>query len=134
MTYINKLLGIGGVCSRVCWLENDISPSKLQLQALHLLMMLLPEPNRDTLKALLEFLSKVVANEEKNRMSLWNVSMIVAPNLFMYKGKTANPQEMQGAAGAAHVVRLLVKYQDILWTMYWLDKEIIVIFIVPTAL
>ncbi|RXM35937.1 Rho GTPase-activating protein 28 [Acipenser ruthenus] len=28
----------------------DISPSKLQLQALHLLMMLLPEPNRDTLK------------------------------------------------------------------------------------
>ncbi|MGH0145183.1 UNVERIFIED_CONTAM: hypothetical protein FKN15_056822 [Acipenser sinensis] len=28
----------------------NISPSKLQLQALHLLMMLLPEPNRDTLK------------------------------------------------------------------------------------
>ncbi|XP_058871509.1 rho GTPase-activating protein 28-like isoform X2 [Acipenser ruthenus] len=95
----------------------NISPSKLQLQALHLLIMLLPEPNRDTLKAFLEFLSKVVANEEKNRMSLWNVSMIAAPNLFMCKGKTANPQEMQGAAGAAHVVRLLVKYQDILWTV-----------------
>ncbi|RXM37049.1 Rho GTPase-activating protein 18 [Acipenser ruthenus] len=28
----------------------NISPSKLQLQALHLLIMLLPEPNRDTLK------------------------------------------------------------------------------------
>ncbi|MBN3287756.1 RHG18 protein, partial [Polyodon spathula] len=95
----------------------NISPSKLQLQALHLLIMLLPEPNRDTLKALLEFLSKVVDNEEKNRMSLWNVSMIVAPNLFMCKGKTANPQEMQDAAGAAHVVRLLVKHQDILWTV-----------------
>ncbi|MBN3324969.1 RHG18 protein, partial [Atractosteus spatula] len=66
-------------------------------------------------KALLEFLRKVVANEEKNRMSLWNVSMIVAPNLFMYRGKTAKPQEMQGAAGAAHLVRLLIKYQDLLW-------------------
>ncbi|XP_066574865.1 rho GTPase-activating protein 28 isoform X2 [Amia ocellicauda] len=93
----------------------NISPSKMQLQALHLLIMLLPEPNRDTLKALLEFLIKVVANEEKNRMSLWNVSMIVAPNLFMCRGKTAKPQEMQGAAGAAHLVRLLIKYQDLLW-------------------
>uniref|UniRef100_W5M568 Rho GTPase activating protein 28 n=1 Tax=Lepisosteus oculatus TaxID=7918 RepID=W5M568_LEPOC len=93
----------------------NISPSRTQLQALHLLIMLLPEPNRDTLKALLEFLRKVVANEEKNRMSLWNVSMIVAPNLFMYRGKTAKPQEMQGAAGAAHLVRLLIKYQDLLW-------------------
>uniref|UniRef100_A0A8C7L4L8 Rho GTPase activating protein 28 n=1 Tax=Oncorhynchus kisutch TaxID=8019 RepID=A0A8C7L4L8_ONCKI len=88
-----------------------------QIQALHLLIMLLPEPNRDTLKALLEFLRKVVAYEEKNRMSLWNVSMIVAPNLFTYRGKNAKQEEMQAAAGAAHLVRLLITYQELLWTV-----------------
>ncbi|KAG9356030.1 hypothetical protein JZ751_000874 [Albula glossodonta] len=88
-----------------------------QIQALHLLILLLPEPNRDTLKALLEFLRKVVANEEKNRMSLWNVSMIVAPNLFIARGKNAKLEEMQGAAGAAHLVRLLITNQDLLWTV-----------------
>lgn len=41
--------------------------------------------------------------------------MIVAPNLFVYKGKRANQEEMLAAATAARIVRLLIKYQDILW-------------------
>ncbi|KFP30164.1 Rho GTPase-activating protein 28, partial [Colius striatus] len=98
-------------------LVEKISKIKLQLQALHLLIMLLPEANRDTAKAFLQFLKKVVANEGKNKMNLWNVSMIVAPNLFIYKGKRANQQEMQTAATTAHIVRLLIRYQDILWTV-----------------
>ncbi|XP_051543439.1 rho GTPase-activating protein 18-like isoform X2 [Myxocyprinus asiaticus] len=93
----------------------NISSPKHQIQALHLLIMLLPEANRDTLKALLEFLRKVVAFEEKNRMSMWNVSMIVAPNLFTFRGKNAKHEEMQGAVGAAHLVRLLITHQDLLW-------------------
>lgn len=68
-------------------------------------------------QALLEFLRKVVAYEEKNRMSLWNVSMIVAPNLFTFRGNKAKQEEMQGAAGAAHLVRLLIIHQDLLWTV-----------------
>ncbi|XP_076147130.1 rho GTPase-activating protein 28 isoform X2 [Alosa pseudoharengus] len=95
----------------------NISSPKHQIQALHLLIMLLPEANRDTLKALLEFLRKVVANEEKNRMSMWNVAMIVAPNLFTVRGKKAQEEEMVGAAGAAHMVRLLITHQDLLWTV-----------------
>ncbi|XP_072185509.1 rho GTPase-activating protein 28 isoform X1 [Excalfactoria chinensis] len=98
-------------------LVEKIPKIKLQLQALHLLIMLLPEANRDTAKAFLQFLKKVVANEGKNKMNLWNVSMIVAPNLFIYKGKRANQQEMQAAATTAHIVRLLIRYQDILWTV-----------------
>ncbi|XP_065485572.1 rho GTPase-activating protein 28 isoform X2 [Caloenas nicobarica] len=98
-------------------LVEKISKIKLQLQALHLLIMLLPEANRDTAKAFLQFLKKVVANEGKNKMNLWNVSMIVAPNLFIYKGKRANQQEMQAATTTAHIVRLLIRYQDILWTV-----------------
>uniref|UniRef100_A0A8B9FSN2 Rho GTPase activating protein 28 n=1 Tax=Amazona collaria TaxID=241587 RepID=A0A8B9FSN2_9PSIT len=99
------------------YLPAFITLIKLQLQALHLLIMLLPEANRDTAKAFLQFLKKVVANEGKNKMNLWNVSMIVAPNLFIYKGKRANQQEMQAAATTAHIVRLLIRYQDILWTV-----------------
>ncbi|OWK57215.1 Rho GTPase-activating protein 28 [Lonchura striata] len=98
-------------------LVEKISKIKLQLQALHLLIMLMPEANRNTAKAFLQFLKKVVANEGKNKMNLWNVSMIVAPNLFIYKGKRANQQEMQAAATTAHIVRLLIRYQDILWTV-----------------
>ncbi|XP_053106623.1 rho GTPase-activating protein 28 isoform X2 [Hemicordylus capensis] len=96
-------------------LVEKISQVKLQLQALHLLIMLLPDACRDAAKALLQFLKKVVANEKKNKMTLWNVSMIVAPNLFVYKGKRANQEEMLTAATTAHIVRLLIKYQDILW-------------------
>uniref|UniRef100_A0A674JFZ6 Rho GTPase activating protein 28 n=1 Tax=Terrapene triunguis TaxID=2587831 RepID=A0A674JFZ6_9SAUR len=95
----------------------EVSKVKLQLQALHLLIMLLPDANRDTAKAFLQFLKKIVANEGKNKMNLWNVSMIVAPNVFIYKGKHANQKEMQAAATSAHIVRLLIKYQDILWTV-----------------
>ncbi|KAJ6662183.1 hypothetical protein lerEdw1_012649 [Lerista edwardsae] len=92
-----------------------ISKVKLQLQALHLLIMLLPDACRDTVKVLLQFLKKVVTNARKNKMTLWNVSMVVAPNLFIYKGKRANQEEMLTAATTAHIVRLLIKYQDILW-------------------
>ncbi|XP_073687123.1 rho GTPase-activating protein 18-like [Garra rufa] len=95
----------------------SISSPKHQIQALHLLIMLLPEANRDTLKALLEFLRKVVAYEDKNRMSLWNVSMIVAPNLFTFRGKNVKQEEMQGAVAAAQLVRLLITHQDLLWTV-----------------
>ncbi|XP_044522726.1 rho GTPase-activating protein 28 [Gracilinanus agilis] len=98
-------------------LVERISKIKLQLQALHLLIMLLPDANRDIAKAFLIFLKKVVANEGKNKMSLWNVSMIVAPNLFIYKGKRSSQEEMQAAATTAHIVRLLIRYQDILWTV-----------------
>ncbi|XP_015269422.1 PREDICTED: rho GTPase-activating protein 28 [Gekko japonicus] len=68
-----------------------------------------------TFQVLLQFLKKVVTNEGKNKMTLWNVSMIVAPNLFVYKGKRANQEEMLAAATTARIVRLLIKYQDILW-------------------
>ncbi|XP_073187651.1 rho GTPase-activating protein 28 isoform X3 [Lepidochelys kempii] len=85
-------------------LVEKVSKVKLQLQALHLLIMLLPDANRDTAKAFLQFLKKIVANEGKNKMNLWNVSMIVAPNVFIYKGKHANQEEMQAAATTAHIV------------------------------
>uniref|UniRef100_A0A3B4A192 Rho-GAP domain-containing protein n=1 Tax=Periophthalmus magnuspinnatus TaxID=409849 RepID=A0A3B4A192_9GOBI len=93
---------------------------KQKLHMLNLLVLLLPEPNRNTLKALLEFLSKVVSREKKNRMNLWAVATIMAPNLFLHKAvpsKLAEGSEKGQAEKAADVMRLLIRYQDLLWTV-----------------
>ncbi|KAM7422924.1 hypothetical protein PAMA_010794 [Pampus argenteus] len=98
----------------------DITELKQKLHTLNLLILLLPEPNRNTLKALLEFLSKVVSREKKNRMNLWAVATIMAPNLFLHKAvpsRLTEGAEKGQAEKAADVMRLLIRYQDLLWTV-----------------
>ncbi|TSO15225.1 Rho GTPase-activating protein 18 [Bagarius yarrelli] len=93
---------------------------KQQLQALNLLVLLLPASSRDTLKALLEFLQRVIVHKERNKMTLNNVAMVMAPNIFMFKGfrsKITEQQEFSMATGMANIVRLLIRYQDLLWTI-----------------
>ncbi|XP_062932694.1 rho GTPase-activating protein 28 [Cynocephalus volans] len=88
---------------------------KLQLQALHLMVMALPDANRDTAQALMTFFNKVIANESKNRMSIWNISTVMAPNLFFSRSKHSEHEELLLANTAAHIIRLTLKYQTILW-------------------
>ncbi|XP_068604400.1 rho GTPase-activating protein 28 [Brachionichthys hirsutus] len=93
-----------------------------QVQALQLLSLLLPEANRETLSALLVFLRKVVSHQDQNRMSLWNVSMVMAPNLFSFhrrpkRSVARQREEMEEAVGGAHLVRLMITHQDLLWTV-----------------
>ncbi|XP_037535359.1 rho GTPase-activating protein 40 [Nematolebias whitei] len=98
----------------------DITELRQKLHMLNLLVLLLPEPNRSTLKALLEFLNKVVSREKRNRMNLWAVSTIMAPNLFLHKAvpsRLTDGVEKGQAEKAADVMRLLVRYQDLLWTI-----------------
>uniref|UniRef100_A0A3Q3W5T6 Rho-GAP domain-containing protein n=1 Tax=Mola mola TaxID=94237 RepID=A0A3Q3W5T6_MOLML len=98
----------------------DITELKQKLHMLNLLILLLPEPNRNTLKALLEFLSKVVSREKRNRMNLWAVATIMAPNLFLHKAvpsRLTEGAEKGQAEKAADVMRLLIRYQDLLWTI-----------------
>lgn len=88
---------------------------KVQFQALHLMVMALPDANRDTAQALMTFFNKVIANESKNRMSIWNISTIMAPNLFFSRSKHSDCEELLLANTAAHIIRLMLKYQEILW-------------------
>lgn len=77
------------------------------------------------LQALLEFLSKVVSRERKNKMNLWAVATIMAPNLFLHKAvpsRLTEGTEKGQAEKAADVMRLLIRYQDLLWTV-GLPKE-----------
>uniref|UniRef100_A0A3Q1FM42 Rho GTPase activating protein 18 n=1 Tax=Acanthochromis polyacanthus TaxID=80966 RepID=A0A3Q1FM42_9TELE len=99
---------------------NKLPTKKQQLQALNLLVLLLPEANRDTLKALVEFFQRVINYQAKNKMTLNNVSVIMAPNIFMFKGfrsKVTEQQEFSMATSTANIVRLLIRYQNLLWTI-----------------
>lgn len=99
---------------------NKLPTKKQQLQALNLLVLLLPEANRDTLKALAEFFQRVIDHQAKNKMTLNNVSVVMAPNIFMFKGfrsKVTEQQEFSMATSTANIVRLLIRYQNLLWTI-----------------
>ncbi|XP_054474618.1 rho GTPase-activating protein 18 isoform X2 [Anoplopoma fimbria] len=99
---------------------NKLPTKKQQLQALNLLVLLLPEANRDTLKALVEFFQGVINHQAKNKMTLNNVSVVMAPNIFMFKGfrsKLTEQQEFSMATSTANIVRLLIRYQNLLWTI-----------------
>lgn len=53
-------------------------------------------------------------------MTVVNVAMVMAPNLFMCHtlGLKSNEQrEFEMAAGTASVMHLLIKYQKLLWTV-----------------
>lgn len=52
-------------------------------------------------------------------MTLWNVSTVMAPNLFLPRGRPSKlPKgEKQLAEGAAEVMCMMVQYQDLLWTV-----------------
>ncbi|VDH88705.1 Rho GTPase-activating protein 18/28/40 [Mytilus galloprovincialis] len=98
----------------------NIPDRQLQLQALNLLIILLPDVNRNTLWVLLKFLNKIVSHRDQNLMGLNNVAMIIAPNLFLSpisrsKTKTVNDLEINMAAGTSNVVRMFIKYQKIIW-------------------
>ncbi|NXJ67834.1 RHG18 protein, partial [Rostratula benghalensis] len=98
----------------------SLPTKRQQLQALNLLVLLLPEANRDTLKVLLEFLQRVIDHRDKNKMTLKNVAMVMAPNLFTFHGfgsKTIEQSEFVMAAGTANVMRFLIQYQKLLWTI-----------------
>lgn len=104
----------------------NLPDRKLQLHALNLLILLLPNVHRNTLGLLLEFLEQVESHSSMNRMSLANVAMIMAPNLFLApkvrplqagKAKGNWDLQMNIATGTSNVIRMLIKYRKILWTI-----------------
>ena len=73
---------------------------------------------------LLRLLKRIV-DCSHNRMTLSNVAMIMAPNLFCVQQRKPSKNKLPTipeidilmATGNANVVRMLIKYQDILWTV-----------------
>jgi hypothetical protein len=63
---------------------------KTRVQALNLLVLLLPLENVCFLVAFLKLLKQIVDHEEANRMSLQNVCHLMAPNVFVYPKSAVN--------------------------------------------
>ncbi|XP_014791020.1 rho GTPase-activating protein 18 isoform X1 [Octopus bimaculoides] len=91
-----------------------------QLKALNLLLMVLPDAHRNSLMILLRFLKKVIYYQNENKMTLSNVAMIMAPNLFLSSSskKLKNFKDWEiSIAVPAYIIKLMVNYIDILWTI-----------------
>eukprot|EP00794_Sanderia_malayensis_P012158 gene12158-13412_t len=94
---------------------SGLQERKLQLQALNLLVVLMHPVYRNTLHVLLRFLDKVVQFDKENKMDLNNVSMIMAPNLFLESNNRTTLAEVHKVAETTDVMRMLIKYHKILW-------------------
>ncbi|XP_029635720.1 rho GTPase-activating protein 18 isoform X3 [Octopus sinensis] len=91
-----------------------------QLKALNLLFMVLPDAHRNSLMILLRFLKNVIYYQNENKMTLSNVAMIMAPNLFLSSSskKLKNFKDWEiSIAVPAYIIKLMVNYIDILWTI-----------------
>ncbi|XP_068114918.1 rho GTPase-activating protein 19 [Hyperolius riggenbachi] len=61
-----------------------------QIEALQLLFLLLPSPNRNLLKLLLDLLYQTAKKQERNKMSAHNLALMFAPHILWPKNVTAN--------------------------------------------
>ncbi|KAI5632554.1 rhoGAP domain-containing protein [Phthorimaea operculella] len=101
-----------------------ISNRKLQWEALKLIVQLLPAAHRDTLNALLSFLSELATHAEDdrepgNKMDAANLATVFAPNI-LHRNKpneAASAEQLSERADVINVVRLLVERQAELWTL-----------------
>lgn len=95
----------------------DILDLKEQVRTLNLLILVLPEPHQKVLKRLLEFFRRVMDHSSQNKMTLTNIAMVIAPNLFTNLPTRQNMDDVTMAAKTSHVVRLLINYHELLWTV-----------------
>lgn len=96
-------------------IENDEDRRKI----LHLVMCLMPKPNRDTLEVLFVFLKWVasfshVDEETGNKMDLQNLATVICPNILYSRGKDASKDE--SFLGIRAVAEML-EYQDELFSV-----------------
>lgn len=93
---------------------------------LHYACCLLPQPNRDLLEVLLDFLKFVASfsgGEDGNKMDISNLATVIAPNILYSKSKDKVGTLSSGnlikdeSFLAIEVVKSLLNFQDDLWTV-----------------
>ena len=60
-------------------------------------------------------------SREVTKMDITNISMVLAPNLFLYlPASRLGCDDVTLASKTSHVVMLLIKYHPILWTVSYM--------------
>lgn len=65
----------------------------------------------------MEFCEAITKHSDQNKMDLTNIAMVIAPNLFFSLPSLRGFDDVAMAANTTHIVRLLIKYHDLLWTV-----------------
>ncbi|KAF1999326.1 RhoGAP-domain-containing protein [Amniculicola lignicola CBS 123094] len=99
---------------RLFMTANDILDEEKRKKVLHLVCCLLPKPHRDTMEVLFCFLNWVssfhtVDEETGNKMDIWNIATVMAPNIL----RESNDKEMKNVdQGAVKVVFDLIENNE----------------------
>ncbi|XP_031317375.1 rho GTPase-activating protein 19 isoform X2 [Camelus dromedarius] len=70
--------------------KTNVPDKQRQIEALQLLFLILPPPNRNLLKLLLDLLYQTAKKQDKNKMSAYNLALMFAPHVLWPKNVTAN--------------------------------------------
>ncbi|XP_076867734.1 rho GTPase-activating protein 19 [Brachyhypopomus gauderio] len=70
--------------------KTHVPNKERQIEALQLLFMLLPSTNRTLLKLLLDLLYQTAKQQDRNKMSAFNLALMFAPHIIWPKNVTAN--------------------------------------------
>uniref|UniRef100_A0A8D2LEZ0 Rho GTPase-activating protein 19 n=1 Tax=Varanus komodoensis TaxID=61221 RepID=A0A8D2LEZ0_VARKO len=70
--------------------KTNIPDKERQIEALQLLFLILPAPNRNLLKLLLDLLYQTAKKQDKNKMSAHNLSLMFAPHILWPRNVTAS--------------------------------------------
>ncbi|XP_066516882.1 rho GTPase-activating protein 19 isoform X2 [Hoplias malabaricus] len=70
--------------------KTSVPNKERQIEALQLLFMLLPPVNRSLLKLLLDLLYQTAKQQDRNKMSAYNLALMFAPHIIWPKNVTAN--------------------------------------------
>ncbi|XP_054974989.1 rho GTPase-activating protein 19 [Sorex araneus] len=70
--------------------KTNMPDKERQIEALQLLFLILPPPNRNLLKLLLDLLYQTAKKQDKNKMSAYNLALMFAPHVLWPKNATAN--------------------------------------------
>uniref|UniRef100_A0A8C6FVH3 Rho GTPase activating protein 19 n=1 Tax=Moschus moschiferus TaxID=68415 RepID=A0A8C6FVH3_MOSMO len=70
--------------------KTNVPDKERQIEALQLLFLILPPPNRNLLKLLLDLLYQTAKKQDKNKMSAYNLALMFAPHVLWPKNVTAN--------------------------------------------
>uniref|UniRef100_A0A8C8X5V5 Rho GTPase-activating protein 19 n=1 Tax=Panthera leo TaxID=9689 RepID=A0A8C8X5V5_PANLE len=65
--------------------KTDVPDKERQIEALQLLFLILPPPNRNLLKLLLDLLYQTAKKQDKNKMSAYNLALMFAPHVLWPK-------------------------------------------------
>lgn len=73
--------------------KTSVPNKERQIEALQLLFMLLPPANRSLLKLLLDLLYQTAKQQDKNKMSAFNLALMFAPHIIWPKNVGLSPSQ-----------------------------------------